>query len=261
MKHQDDRLGGRLDQFLAAIITCPCNLWLNPLLIPCALLQICSDRVVHTGYQLERRLINMENELGVTFALGAGLGGWRRDRPEWPMDVDVKRATRELHSLLPQVISLASVCAFFTRYAAWLTKLGDDLSKEEAFKNEAMSLYEIRSSTMLSENSIRSMTDFYEVMKGRSEAQINLLFTVVSQRDALESQRANSLNLEVARSTKEDSISIATFTFITAFFLPGSFIAALFSMSMFDWQDSSEETTMRILYRASSGSSGRSRYR
>ena len=58
----------------------------------------------------------------------------------------------------------------------------------------------------------------------------------MSQQDNLISRKDNWLNNRIASFAKKDSIAMMTFTFITAIFLPGSYISSLFSMSMFDWQ-------------------------
>lgn len=52
-------------------------------------------------------------------------------------------------------------------------------------------------------------------------------------------QAQNELSIKIASSTKKDSIAVMAFTFITAIFLPGTSIATLFSMGMFQWQDDS----------------------
>ena len=53
-------------------------------------------------------------------------------------------------------------------------------------------------------------------------------------------QLDNRVNAKIALSSKEDSIAMKTLAFITALFLPGTFIASLFSSNMFDWQASSD---------------------
>jgi Mg2+ and Co2+ transporter CorA len=49
-------------------------------------------------------------------------------------------------------------------------------------------------------------------------------------------QQDSKLNGVIAASAKQDSIAMMTFTFITALFLPGTYISSLFSMTMFNWQ-------------------------
>jgi hypothetical protein len=62
------------------------------------------------------------------------------------------------------------------------------------------------------------------------------LFNAINQRDSIIAQRYNDIQKRIATSTKEDSISMTTFTFITALFLPGTFICALLSLTMIEWQ-------------------------
>jgi Mg2+ and Co2+ transporter CorA len=64
------------------------------------------------------------------------------------------------------------------------------------------------------------------------------LYSVISQQDSLINRKDNKLNISIASSAKKDSIAMMTFTFITALFLPGTYISSLFSMTMFNWQTS-----------------------
>ena len=44
----------------------------------------------------------------------------------------------------------------------------------------------------------------------------------------------------IALASKHDSTSMKTLAAVTVVFLPGTFVASLFSMSMFDWQANAE---------------------
>jgi hypothetical protein len=50
-------------------------------------------------------------------------------------------------------------------------------------------------------------------------------------------QEDNNLNARMAVASTRDSSSMKALAVITALFLPGDFMASLFGMSMFDWQD------------------------
>lgn len=83
----------------------------------------------------------------------------------------------------------------------------------------------------------------------KSDAAPGQLYSAASQKDNLVAreysriaqeqnaltQKSNDLNIKIASSTKKDSIAMMAFTFITALFLPGTYVSSLFSMSMFDW--------------------------
>lgn len=87
-------------------------------------------------------LVDIENRLGVTFT------GWsegEQQRLDWPMDIDVRWATRELHTMLPQILLMTSVTGWQARCAYWLldktAELKDDPALEKALqKSEAHSL-------------------------------------------------------------------------------------------------------------------------
>jgi hypothetical protein len=66
-------------------------------------------------------------------------------------------------------------------------------------------------------------------ISSRMALQLNVLYNFIAQAD-------NALNAQLAASAGRDSTSMKILAFISALFLPGSFVAAIFSMSMFDWQ-------------------------
>ena len=66
-------------------------------------------------------------------------------------------------------------------------------------------------------------------------AQVVVLTSDVSQLYSAASQKDNLVASRIASSTKKDSIAMMAFTFITALFLPGTYIASVFSMGMFNW--------------------------
>ena len=71
------------------------------------------------------------------------------------------------------------------------------------------------------------------------------LFNAINQRDSIIAQRYNDIARKIATSTKEDSIAMSTFTFITALFLPGTFMATFLSITMIDWQPGSSTSPGR----------------
>ncbi|EHK25533.1 uncharacterized protein TRIVIDRAFT_126539, partial [Trichoderma virens Gv29-8] len=62
----------------------------------------------------------------------------------------------------------------------------------------------------------------------RVHLQTNILTGIISRDDI-------KANLDLAESQHRDSLSMKTLAIVTMVFLPGSFISALFSTSMFDW--------------------------
>ena len=68
-------------------------------------------------------------------------------------------------------------------------------------------------------------------LKERMALQLNVLYNFVAQLD-------NQTSAELAASTSRDSTSMKILAFISALFLPGNFVSAMFSMDMFDWKGS-----------------------
>ena len=63
----------------------------------------------------------------------------------------------------------------------------------------------------------------------RIALQLQVLYNFVAEMD-------NQLSAELAAAAGRDSTSMKILAFISALFLPGSFVAGIFSMSVFDWQ-------------------------
>jgi len=72
-------------------------------------------------------------------------------------------------------------------------------------------------------------------VRERMALQLNVLYNFVAQMD-------NALNAQLAAAAGRDSTSMKILAFISAIFLPGSFVAGVFSMSMFDWQYSGNDS-------------------
>ena len=235
-KRDDAKYGIQGDQLLGIITACGPELWTNPLLLPTVMLEMCAMRSRKRAATVEWPLLDTEDRLGVPYIQQSTMDA---GRPEWPMDVNVKETNIQLHKILPRLLMVSGALEWQSRYVKWILAIEAELRIDPALGEEARGFASVQSIASFTESSIGSMQTYFEVLKGRAQSQIDLLFSIVGQRDALLSQKANELNLEVARATKEDSISMSTFTFITAIFLPPTFVATLFSMGMFNWSNGS----------------------
>ncbi|RDW79100.1 uncharacterized protein DSM5745_05952 [Aspergillus mulundensis] len=82
----------------------------------------------------------------------------------------------------------------------------------------------------------RSLEDHVLGIQKRLELQLNVLYSFVAQTD-------NRLSARLAATAGRDSTSMKILAFITTIFLPGSYVATLFSMNMFNWDDGSDSAT------------------
>lgn len=227
----DKAYGRQKKQILDAISACP-TLWSNPLLLPCILLQNYLQRVDEHSTILYGDLIALGNTLGVTLRGGSGI---REERDRWPQDIDPKPTTIRLHSLLPQARFMEHCCNWLRGYASFLLQQEERLRNIENLQQHRMNNAELRDTIQLLSTMVEDCSSGFVIIKDRATWQDNLLFNVISQQDSILNRWDSRLNHLIARSNKQDSISMTTFTFITALFLPGTFIATLFGMSMFDW--------------------------
>ena len=74
----------------------------------------------------------------------------------------------------------------------------------------------------------------------QNEAIKSQRYNAIAQEQSLIARKDNQLNIKIASATKADSIAMKTFTFITALFLPGTFIGTLLSATMIDWLPNSD---------------------
>ena len=229
----DNVCGSQMEQLISAI---KANIqhWHNPLLLPTLVLQLCIERTRRWTSLTEKVLVQTEKDLGVTYIGRADFDF--KTRPGWPHDIDVKASTLELHSLAPQITFLLSNCEYMNRLAAFLLSCDQQISTKPGIAGFSANTTELGSSLLFLASVNEGLIEAFKILKDRMNSQINLLFNVVGQQDGYVNRMTNELNIAIARSTKQDSISMSTFTFITALFLPGSSIATMFSMSMFNWQ-------------------------
>ncbi|PPQ93028.1 hypothetical protein CVT25_006210, partial [Psilocybe cyanescens] len=73
----------------------------------------------------------------------------------------------------------------------------------------------------------------------RTGIRINLFFNISTQTDSRTNLEIAELTSKIAVSTQRDSSSMITMAAVTMFFLPGTFVSALFSMVFFDTQGNS----------------------
>ncbi|KAL4864917.1 hypothetical protein BDV12DRAFT_158175 [Aspergillus spectabilis] len=81
----------------------------------------------------------------------------------------------------------------------------------------------------------RTIEDHVLGLQKRLELQLNVLYSFVAQTD-------NRLSARLAATAGRDSTSMKILAFITTIFLPGTYVATVFSMSMFNWEEGSTDT-------------------
>lgn len=128
-----DRIYGSQLLQIIGLVKSSTRLSTHPLFLPTALLHVYHQRTEKRTCTLDYQLIELENELGVTFAGGAG---WSVDEPQdnWPEYIDVKNTTIGLHSTTPQILFMQRACDWARRYADFVLKLEEKISKDPTLK-------------------------------------------------------------------------------------------------------------------------------
>jgi hypothetical protein len=166
----DEGLGWQLEQ-IKSLLKSSHRSWDHPLLLPAILLRTHSERVEIRANNLERDLIALEDELGVTVAGAAGKQGYRDN---WPECVDLKKATQGLHSVTPQILFVKKLCDTLKRLGDFLLGLEGDLTRMD-HPTDKISSSELRSEILYSMSLIEGLLGALENMRERAQLQIDLV--------------------------------------------------------------------------------------
>lgn len=247
----------QISLFVARLEQLP-QLWQNPILVPALLISLFSDRIQANRLKVADKLVDLENEMGVTFA---GRSKAKRPLKNWPEDLDIKQVTIGLNSTGASILYLSQTCIWAQDAVAFLIKMAEETGLYHP--DLWLTSMELKEALEYESSALDGVSLTMKTKKERIQAQLNVLYSAASQKEnaiALQysrmAQEQNDialqdvrLNTKIATSTKKDSIAMAIFTFITALFLPGTYVASLFSMSMFDWlHDDSDKTTVSPLF-------------
>jgi hypothetical protein len=200
------------------------GLWAHPTCLPLVFMQNYIGRTMYRCNMINQELVELDMDLGVNQAgrmvRAAAL------EADWPTNLDFKKLTMGLHSANNQLVFVQQAAKWARRCLEFLMRLETELEAKTvptstlcASINEALA-YEL--------SMIQGVEDSFDALRARSQGATSVLFNASSQNDSM-------LNVKIAASTKEDSISMKTFTFLTALFLPGTFIATLLSVTMINW--------------------------
>ncbi|PVF97439.1 hypothetical protein CPB86DRAFT_874182 [Serendipita vermifera] len=220
----------------------------HPLMLPLLILQDNFDRLhQYCTETLDPRMIEIEHQLGVTKA-GAlvhapadvfmGRKSLRDTRNE------IQDLTVRMNTGMTEFIFIGGCTVLQREYFEFLIKLSQEvnqlLSHERGFLEQNRWVHQEIEHL---EVGIRTLSHFVDRLKARMEVQLSTLYNFVNQADSLATQVDTRISAKLAATSQRDSTAMKILAFITALFLPGSFVAALFSMSMFDFSPSFDPGT------------------
>ena len=233
--HSEEDKSSTISEQIRALIAATPTLWAHPLLLPTILLKNYKNRAEVFMRMLDDQVVTLEHSIGVTFA-----GRLRRNMsavaqlPKIPSRDDMRKLTMGTHTVLTEIIFASRVVGFNSKAAEYLLKTGNEIDSRLPPQRRVSLLqpsHELRETAQHMEFSATSVQGFCSNLKERVSSQIQVLYSISAQTD-------NRLSARIAVSSGRDSTAMKTLAFITALFLPGTYIATLFSMSMFEWQAS-----------------------
>ena len=229
--HSEEDKSSTISEQIRALIAATSALWAHPLLLPTILLKNYKNRSEVFTRMLDDQVVSLEHSIGVTFA---GRLSAVPQLPKVPSRGDMRKLTMGTHTVLTDIIFVSRVVAFNSKAAAYLLRTGDEINSQLPPQRRVSLLHpsrELRETAQHMEFSATSVQGFCANLKERVSSQIQVLYSISAQTD-------NRLSARIAVSSGRDSTAMKTLAFITALFLPGTYTATLFSMSMFDWQAS-----------------------
>ncbi|KAF2434099.1 hypothetical protein EJ08DRAFT_23525 [Tothia fuscella] len=194
--------------------------------------------------ELDRGVANNNLEVTAVESSVASVSG--RD------DISMPQLMNNAHTALKGSIKLLDAIHWLSRSLSVLTEVGDELnthlSRSQPFSSSSNKNVNKHTSLVIRDwvqmkqylQDMSRLCDSLEadpvMSEKRCQAQIDILYSKMAQED-------NMLNFSIAVASTRDSSAMKALAVITALFLPASYIATLFSMSMFNWQASSSSSS------------------
>lgn len=216
--------------------------WDHLLLLPSALL---SDHLIRTRafceVRLSKKVYQMEKSIDVTHVGLRNNFGEEGLSPDFraqdlPFDptplFDRKRIlelTVHLNTLYTRVLFTQGSPTWNKEASQFLSHIHEDMPKHMRKTKHGYALTELLA---YNANVATALEGIVSQLQKRMELQLSILYSFTSQSD-------NRINERIATNSGRDSTSMKILALISAFFLPGTFVATLFSMSMFQWQSNS----------------------
>ncbi|QMW34944.1 hypothetical protein F9C07_2280560 [Aspergillus flavus] len=229
------------------------EMWNNPLTLPCILVTDHLKRLQQycTG-SLTQQVMVIEEHLGVTtvgrrnqvprFRGSTNRRLHSKDADVLNLGIPVNRS--QTHFLTVSINSKLTSILFTKLSPKWnheASRFLLNIVNESSGEWRGQNLHDNQIRELIEHNVClaKSIEDHVLCLQARMELQLDVLYSFVAQSD-------NRLNARLAASTGRDSTSMKILAFITTIFLPGTFIATLFSMDMFDWKSAPSDDSSAV---------------
>lgn len=236
--------GLQVEDFKCMLDTCP-ELWPHPLLVPILLLDMLMNNLEAEILANIQSIKEIETEV-------SRLPSLDMDARPLAERANVTGLLTRLHNTLKTAIKLLDAAVWMDKAAMMLNEIGDELDKThnvgtdslwvemQAFLEDLGRITDhLKPDPVMTQQRCMSQIDIVSPLHQLSRT----LLTSVPKLNNKIAQEDNLLAARMAVSATRDSSAMKALAVITAIFLPGTYIATLFSMSMFNWQGGSNSST------------------
>ncbi|CAI6335631.1 unnamed protein product [Periconia digitata] len=204
----------------------------HPLLLPTYILQLHRTIMEPYRYEVDQSILRIENRIGYAVP---GLLYYKPVTDQLLANSaeghGLQDIVRRLHACNTELGGIAMEATFGKEYGVFLKKTLLKLNEWHMLPEEdnwwKASEY-LRHDIDFTTNLFFTVESQVSILKDRVLSHINLTFSIIAQEE-------NKLSRAVAENSKRYSAAMKTVALVTLLFLPPTFVATLFSMSMFDW--------------------------
>ncbi|PVF94356.1 hypothetical protein CPB86DRAFT_876447 [Serendipita vermifera] len=216
---------------------------MHPLFVPICIIDLISRTAEYYnrqyGVELEDAMIAIKTDIHIDFG--------EKNEANYPSEeVNFSKITLQLTSLLESCAGLTRflspqqrVVHLIERYLLQERTPGDQIRDQR----QRESVEKLAEEVSFTSESFQSIQDKNRYLTAALKAQVQTVYSLTSQRDndlnlkiSRLAARQNQFNMIVASATRRDSIDMRVIAGVTLVFLPGTFVATVFSSSFWNFQ-------------------------
>ncbi|KAE8441435.1 hypothetical protein EG329_004961 [Mollisiaceae sp. DMI_Dod_QoI] len=202
--------------------------WINPLSIPLKILESMIDSC-HFGLRDNQALLQ---------AMNAATGQFKYINlpPSDPFKEDFMSTTQSLNTISQNAGLVTSLLISLKKAVKNLQKFKkfvEDLEQNKTSTIESLRVDE--KIDIITEQCDSMLLEAQRLEKAASNL-LQVVYSFIAQKDAKASIEISNLSAQLALNSKRDSSAMKTISIVGMLFLPGTFIAAIFSMPVFNWE-------------------------
>ena len=240
----DDPLEITQSSHFISRLRCSIAYWGHPILLPIILLENYMQRSNLFAWDLGDQVVALERQTGVVFAGRTVFENEGNIDPEKIPRDKIRTLTRDMHTLITEIIFFERVVTWMVDCVGFLEKSGREIDTAEVEGQDKNARRRENREILEMLECIRAdalcLCGYQKSLKERMQNQINVvcchcpkppeyITVLMEQLYSYIAQIDNSINAKIAVSSARDSSAMKTLALITTVFLPGTYVAVRFS--------------------------------